>query len=467
MSFDAKKQTVVITLNATANWEYYDENFDEDAKEEYEYYYEDDADGAEYEYYEETGKPASPPPNSPKVKAMIPSIPKQEKITKKPPMARIPTPATPENIDQIGNYPPAMQNLTSLPFEGLPPPDILSDQEEVEEKNRKKQKFLGKVLTKKDYEGRNLFNFNHGMLTEIINAKQRMDVKKGHCIMKETEYGQNYDLQFFVIEYGVFNMYQQGKKLPKELCGKQTFGENHLIYGIPSYVTIRAVTNKSLVWCLRRSTYYQISWKYFHKPFESPVRTQLNEFDIITTLGVGSFGKVLLVRDPRDSKTYSLKQIAKNNVIQNGQQQHIMNERSVLALISKTDKDREKKRKKGKKKRPKNTFCCQLFGLYQDHFYLYFLMEPLLGGELFTLLRHNKKFSEKVARFYLSCIILAFDHLHSLNIIYRDIKPENIMLSSNGYVKLVDFGLAKLRNNTVTQCGTPEVKMYSFLSMIS
>merc|ERR1712176_157668 len=91
-----------------------------------------------------------------------------------------------------------------------------------------------------------------------------------------------------------------------------------------------------------------------------------------------------------------------------------------------------------------------------DKFYLYFLMEPLLGGELFTLLRHNKKFSEKVARFYLACIILAFDHLHSLNIIYRDIKPENVMICSNGYVKLVDFGLAKLRNNSVTQCGTPE-----------
>lgn len=173
-------------------------------------------------------------------------------------------------------------------------------------------------------------------------------------------------------------------------------------------------------------------------------QTKLNEFKIITILGIGSFGKVLLVRDPNNFKTYSLKKISKNNVIQNRQQQHIMNERSVMALINRSNK------------KHKNTFCCKLYGLYQDEYYLYFLMEPLLGGELFTLLRHNKKFSEKVARFYLSCIIIAFDHLHSLNIIYRDIKPENIMLCSNGYCKLVDFGLSKLRNQSVTCCGTPE-----------
>ncbi len=61
-----------------------------------------------------------------------------------------------------------------------------------------------------------------------------------------------------------------------------------------------------------------------------------------------------------------------------------------------------------------------------------------------------------MSRFYLSCIVLAFEHLHSLNVIYRDIKPENIMLGGDGYCKLVDFGLSKRRNETVTVCGTPE-----------
>merc|ERR1712207_112582 len=157
---------------------------------------------------------------------------------------------------------------------------------------------------------------------------QRMDVNKGQCIMKETEYGQNYDLKFFVIEYGVFNLYQQGKKLGIELFSESTFGENHLIYGVPQYVTIRAVTNKCLVWYLNRSKYYQISWKYFHKPYKNRISQNLTEFNIITTLGIGSFGKVLLVRNPKNNKTYSLKKISKNNIIENRQQQHIINERS-------------------------------------------------------------------------------------------------------------------------------------------
>merc|ERR1712087_685912 len=91
-----------------------------------------------------------------------------------------------------------------------------------------------------------------------------------------------------------------------------------------------------------------------------------------------------------------------------------------------------------------------------DQFSVFFLMEPVLGGELFTVLRWNKRFSEKTARFYAACVVLAFQHLHEKNIIYRDLKPENLMISDNGYVKLVDFGFAKKRNNTCTLCGTPQ-----------
>lgn len=94
-------------------------------------------------------------------------------------------------------------------------------------------------------------------------------------------------------------------------------------------------------------------------------------------LGMGSFGKVLLVRDPRSKQTFSMKKVAKNRVIQNRQQRHIMNERAVMATISSSN---------GKD----GSFCCKLMALYQDTFYLYFLMEPLMGGELFTLLRHNE-----------------------------------------------------------------------------
>ena len=84
------------------------------------------------------------------------------------------------------------------------------------------------------------------------------------------------------------------------------------------------------------------------------------------------------------------------------------------------------------------------------------MMEAILGGELFYLIKYNGKFPEKTARFYASCVVLAFEHIHSKNVIFRDLKPENLLISSNGYVKLVDFGFAKKRNNSCTLCGTPE-----------
>merc|ERR1712048_176072 len=101
-------------------------------------------------------------------------------------------------------------------------------------------------------------------------------------------------------------------------------------------------------------------------------------------------------------------------------------------------------------------FIVKLFGTYQDLTKVYFLMEAVLGGELFTVLRYNRKFSERTSRFYAGCCVLAFEHMHSKNIIYRDLKPENLLLDEKGFIKITDFGFAKKRNNTCTLCGTPE-----------
>jgi len=101
-------------------------------------------------------------------------------------------------------------------------------------------------------------------------------------------------------------------------------------------------------------------------------------------------------------------------------------------------------------------FIVKLFATYKDHTRVYFLMEAVLGGELFTVLRFNRKFSEKTSRFYSGCCILAFEHMHSKNVIYRDLKPENLLIDERGYIKITDFGFAKKRNRTCTLCGTPE-----------
>lgn len=94
---------------------------------------------------------------------------------------------------------------------------------------------------------------------------------------------------------------------------------------------------------------------------------------------------------------------------------------------------------------------------FHDEANLYMVMEYIIGGEIFTHLRREGRFSNDVTRFYSAEIVLALEHLHSKNIVYRDLKPENILLDSQGHVKITDFGFAKrVEDRTWTLCGTPE-----------
>lgn len=85
------------------------------------------------------------------------------------------------------------------------------------------------------------------------------------------------------------------------------------------------------------------------------------------------------------------------------------------------------------------------------------LLEYVPGGELFSHLRREVRFANDAAKFYAAEIVLAFQHLHSFNIVYRDLKPENLLITRTGHLKIADFGFAKVvEDRTWTLCGTPE-----------
>ncbi len=96
-------------------------------------------------------------------------------------------------------------------------------------------------------------------------------------------------------------------------------------------------------------------------------------------------------------------------------------------------------------------------GMTQDSRFIYIAMEYVSGGELFTYLRSVGRFPSSQACFYAAQVTMIFEYIHSKNVIYRDLKPENLLIDPEGYLKLTDFGFAKVvEGRTYTLCGTPE-----------
>jgi len=91
----------------------------------------------------------------------------------------------------------------------------------------------------------------------------------------------------------------------------------------------------------------------------------------------------------------------------------------------------------------KHPFVVGLHYAFQSPERIYFVLDYVNGGELFSHLRKKIRFSEKETRFYAAELILALNHIHEMGFIYRDLKPENVLLDSNGHVKITDFGLSK------------------------
>ncbi|OWZ21717.1 AGC/PKG protein kinase [Phytophthora megakarya] len=184
----------------------------------------------------------------------------------------------------------------------------------------------------------------------------------------------------------------------------------------------------------------------------------LDDIQVAGVLGEGSFGKVVMVHalvDGDEEQPMALKIMAKSHIIESDQQVQVMREKQVLVTL------------------PKHPFIVDLYATYQDANNLYMLMELVQGGELFTLL-HNEEFIETVdessVRFYSANAVLGLQHMHRFDYAYRDLKPENLLISREGYLKFVDFGFAKkipftvvnsdgveeLHSRTFTLCGTLE-----------
>mmetsp|Transcript_59515 Transcript_59515/g.191508 ORF Transcript_59515/g.191508 Transcript_59515/m.191508 type:complete len:426 (+) Transcript_59515:146-1423(+) len=166
---------------------------------------------------------------------------------------------------------------------------------------------------------------------------------------------------------------------------------------------------------------------------------QLASFELGRTIGQGRFARVRVAKLPGHGNIpLCLKILKKKDMCRLGQVEHVINEKNVLATT-------------------KHPLIIQLLETFQDPQRLYMALELVNGGELFNLLRSEKRFRPPKARFYIAEVASAIDHLHEMLIVYRDIKPENILIHHSGHIKLTDFGFAKFLKGqrTYTVCGTP------------
>ena len=165
---------------------------------------------------------------------------------------------------------------------------------------------------------------------------------------------------------------------------------------------------------------------------------KLSDYEIGETLGTGSFGRVRISKNRKTNEYVAMKIMKKVEILKSKQADHIANEIKILSMID-------------------HPFVIKFDGFTQDDKYLYLALELINGGELFTYLRGVGRFPVDQARVYIAQIVSIFEYLHSKNIIYRDLKPENILIHKSGYLKLTDFGFAKIvEGRTYTLCGTPE-----------
>ncbi|CAG8542087.1 1113_t:CDS:2, partial [Diversispora eburnea] len=163
----------------------------------------------------------------------------------------------------------------------------------------------------------------------------------------------------------------------------------------------------------------------------------LKDFKKLSTLGTGAYGRVRLCS--YNNNYYAMKVLKKSKIVKYGQVEHTITEKNLLRDFQ-------------------NPFIVKLFWSFKDKYQLYMIQEFVMGGEIYTHLTNSRRFKVPVARFYAAEVLLALEFLHENGFIYRDLKPENVLLDINGHVKLIDFGFSKRIYNerTVTFCGTPE-----------
>jgi len=196
--------------------------------------------------------------------------------------------------------------------------------------------------------------------------------------------------------------------------------------------------------CLRlpRSDFLVNSLKLVETVIHSRIQQQdfatpMSALVPVKPLGKGMFGEVILVEEQSTGKRFALKSILRKTIQRYRLATSLKHERESLSQLT-------------------HPFIVPFYASYKDDLKLHLLMEHIDGVDLFTGIREIGLLSEADAQFYVGCLVLVLEYLHDRDVLFRDLKPENVMLDQEGYPRLVDFGSAKwTTERTYTVAGTP------------
>jgi len=178
-------------------------------------------------------------------------------------------------------------------------------------------------------------------------------------------------------------------------------------------------------------------------PLRSDAAMGLDSFHFVAVLGRGHFGKVILARYKNTGEYFAIKALKKGDIIARDEVESLLAEKRIFEVANSM----------------RHPFLVNLFSCFQTKSHVCFVMEYAAGGDLMMHI-HADVFTEPRTVFYTACVVLGLQYLHENKIIYRDLKLDNLLLDTEGYVKIADFGLCKegmgYGDRTGTFCGTPE-----------
>lgn len=277
-------------------------------------------------------------------------------------------------------------------------------------------------------------------MTALAVGCRRQLFVRGAKVLEQGEWSSH----FFVVVFGEVHALVGGKAVRK-LARFSYFGERSILFEKPRTATIKVVSPEAEIWSIDKETLKLVLSEkpemydhMIHRIQLQDSSTGLSELSMLGVVGFGNSGVVQVVKHQASGLKYALKRVRKVD----GKVPH--EAKHEIEVLTEFD----------------HPFVVYLVKTFETPKSIYMLTEYISGGELYAAIRTIPTvLSRKQAMFYAGSIMLMLEVLYDRNIVYRDLKPENLMLDHTGYVKLIDFGIAKKltkeRPKTFTMVGTP------------